>query len=337
MQHRIPPLKLAAYVGGLLGLALLTVLVVRSDFAAMWQTIRTAGWDLLWLPPYRLVYFVLYAIGWRALLRPYDPQRRAGLGYLLWVTMVREGIDRLLPVASVGGGFAGVRLAGWRGIPTAPAAATVATEVLLTMTALYVFTATGLFLLSDLGASEQTYRHVLVALLLSLPVPVLSALLLRNGAVFSRLEAFLRPMVGETALSDGAAALDRELRACLSRGRSLAFAGILQLLAFLSAAFEVWFALRLFGHPVDVRAAVMLEAMIQAMRHVAFVVPAGLGVQEAGFVLFGHALGISSELALAVSMAKRMREVLCGVPALVSWQLREAARLRLRLPLRSRS
>ena len=322
-------------MGGLLGLALLTVLVVRSDFAAMWQTIRTAGWDLLWLPPYRLVYFLLYAIGWRALLRPYDPQRRAGLGYLLWVTMVREGIDRLLPVASVGGGFAGVRLAGWRGIPTAPAAATVATEVLLTMTALYVFTATGLFLLSDLGASEQTYRHVLVALLLSLPVPVLSALLLRNGAVFSRLEAFLRPMVGETALSDGAAALDRELRACLSRGRSLAFAGILQLLAFLSASFEVWFALRLFGHPVDVRAAVMLEGMTQAMRHVAFIVPAGLGVQEAGFVLFGHALGISSELALAVSMAKRMREVLCGVPALVSWQLREAARLR--LPLRSQS
>ena len=335
MQHRIPPLKLAAYVGGLLGLALLTVLVVRSDFAAMWHTIRTAGWDLLWLPPYRLLYFLLYAIGWRALLRPYDPQRRAGLGYLLWVTTVREGIDRLLPVASVGGGFAGVRLAGWRGIPAAPAAATVATEVLLTMMALYVFTATGLFLLSDLGASEQTYRHVLVALLLSLPVPVITGLLLRNGAVFSRLEAFLRPMVGESALSGGAAALDRELRASLSRGGSLAFAGILQLLAFLSASFEVWFALRLFGHPVDVRAAVMLEGMTQAMRHVAFIVPAGLGVQEAGFVLFGHALGISSELALAVSMAKRMREVLCGVPALVSWQLREAARLR--LPLRSQS
>jgi putative membrane protein len=335
MGQRISTLKLTAYIGGLLGLALLTVLVVRSDFAAMWQTIRTAGWDLLWLPPYRVIYFLLYAVGWRALLRPYDPQHRASLGYLFWVTTVREGIDRLLPVASVGGGFAGVRLAGWRGIPAAAAAATVATEVLLTMMVLYVFTATGLFLLSDIGASEQTYRHVLIALLLGLPVPVITGLLLRSGAVFGRLEAFLRPMVGETALSDGAAALDRELRACLSRGGSLVFAGILQFAAFVSASFEVWYALRLFGHPVDVGAAVMLESMTQAMRHVAFVVPAGLGVQEAGFVLFGHALGISSELALAVSMAKRMREVLCGVPALVSWQLREAARLR--LPLRSQS
>jgi uncharacterized membrane protein YbhN (UPF0104 family) len=67
--------------------------------------------------------------------------------------------------------------------------------------------------------------------------------------------------------------------------------------------------------------------MNQAMRHLAFMVPAGLGVQEATLVLFGSALGISSELALAVSMAKRLREVLCGVPALLSWQWLEGRRL----------
>jgi len=37
-------------------------------------------------------------------------------------------------------------------------------------------------------------------------------------------------------------------------------------------------------------------------------------------VIFGYVLGVSSELALAVSMAKRMREVLCGLPSLLSWQ-----------------
>jgi uncharacterized membrane protein YbhN (UPF0104 family) len=86
--------------------------------------------------------------------------------------------------------------------------------------------------------------------------------------------------------------------------------------------------LRLFGHPIAISSAIMLESMTQAMRHLAFVVPGGLGVQEGMFVLFGHVLGISSELALAVSMAKRLREVLCGVPALISWQLAEASRLR---------
>ncbi len=333
MRHRIPLIKLAAYIGGLAGLCVLIVLMVRADFAEMWRTLRSAGWSLLWLPPYRMLFFLLYAIGWRALLRPYDPQRRAGLGYLLWVTTVREGIDRLLPVASVGGGVAGVRLAGWRGIPTAAAAATVASEVVLTMAGLYIFTAVGLFLLTELGASHETYHHVLVALLLSLPIPVVTGLLLRYGSVFARIESFLRPILGESAFSDGAVALDHELRACLSRGGTLIFAGSLQLIAFFSASLETWFVLRLFGHPVDVPSAVLLESMTQAMRHLAFIVPAGVGVQEAMFVLFGHVLGISGELALAVSMAKRLREVLCGVPALISWQMAEASRLR--APLRS--
>jgi putative membrane protein len=328
VRRHIPLIKVAAYLGGLVGLAVLILLMVRSDFAEMWRTLRSAGWSLLWLAPYRLFFFLLYALGWRSLLRPYDPEQRAGLGFLFWVTMVREGIDRLLPVASVGGGIAGVRLVGWRGISGAAGAATVAAEIVLTLAALYVFTAFGLFLLSNLGASHETSRHVLIALLLSLPMPVGTGLLLRYGSVFGRIEAFLRPMVGESGLSDGAAALDRELRACLSHGRSLVFAGLLQLIAFFSASFEIWFVLRLFGHPIDVTAAIMLESMTQAARHLAFVVPAGLGVQEGMFVLFGHVLGISAELALAVSMAKRLREVLCGVPALVSWQWAEASRLR---------
>jgi len=96
----------------------------------------------------------------------------------------------------------------------------------------------------------------------------------------------------------------------------------------MSGSFEIWFVLRLFGHPVGVRAALVMESMTQALRNLAFIIPGGLGVQEGALVLFGHALGVNSELALAVSMAKRLREVLCGLPALASWQWVEGRRLR---------
>jgi uncharacterized membrane protein YbhN (UPF0104 family) len=133
--------------------------------------------------------------------------------------------------------------------------------------------------------------------------------------------------VGAGATPTGAASLDHELRACLDRWRSLLFAGTLQFLALAAGSFEVWFALRLFGHPVGAGTAIILESMTQTMRHLAFVVPAGLGVQEATLVLFGHVLGVGSEFALAVSMVKRVREVLCGLPSLASWQWLEARRL----------
>jgi hypothetical protein len=70
-------LKVAAYVGCVLGLALLITLVVRADFSAILTTLASGGWELLWLVPYRGLYFLLYAAGWLMLLRPYDPARRA--------------------------------------------------------------------------------------------------------------------------------------------------------------------------------------------------------------------------------------------------------------------
>jgi putative membrane protein len=321
-------LRFTAYIGGLLGLALLLGIAIRADLGAMLHTLAIAGWPLLWLVPYRAVYFLLYAIGWLNLLRPYDRARRAGLGYLLWATSVREAIDRLLPVASVGGGVAGVRLLHWRGLAIAPASASVIVEILLTLVVLYLFTAVGLFLLFNLHAAGPEYRRLLVGFLCSLPAPVVVALLLRYGSVFARLQRFVQPLVGERTTSQGAAALDRELRASLSRASTLLGVGALQLIAVVGGAFEVWWVLRLCGHPVGASAALILESMTQAIRHLAFFVPAGIGVQEAGLVAFGHVLGISGELALAVSMAKRVREVLCGLPSLVSWQWMEVRRLR---------
>jgi putative membrane protein len=321
--------KLAAYLGGVLGLALLIVLVLRADSAAMLHTLGLAGWRLLWLVPYRILFYLLYAVGWLILLQPCDPQRRAGLGYLLWVTTVREGIDRLLPVASVGGGVIAVRMLRWRGLSTAPVAASVIVEVLLTLIVAYLFTAVGLLVLVHLRATGvDQYRHLVAIFVLSLPVPVTMALLLRYGSVFKRLEGILQRMVVVNALAGEAELLDRALRASLRRGWSLVRAGSLQFAAFMSGAFEVWLALRLFGHPVGVTASLVLESMTQAVRHLAFIIPAGLGVQEAGLMVFGQIIGISGELALAVSMAKRLREVLCGLPALLSWQWVEARRLR---------
>ncbi len=321
-------MKIAAYIGGLLGLAVLITLVLRADAAAMLVTLGMAGSSLLWLVPYRALYFLLYALGWQLLLRPYDRPRRAGICYLWWATTVREGIDRLLPVASVGGSVAGIRLLRWRGIAAAPAGASVIVEIVLTLSAAYLFTALGLFLLIRHSGGVHEYRRVLLALALCLPMPTVTALLLRYGSVFARLERLLGPLIGVSALSDGAAALDQELRACLRRGRLMLGAGALQFAAFFSGTFEIWFTLRLFGRPTDWSSAIVLESMTQALRHLAFVVPAGLGVQEASLMIFGHALGISGELALSVSMAKRIREVLCGLPALLSWHWMEVRRLR---------
>lgn len=319
-------MKAAAYIAGLLGLALLTGLVLHADVPAIVQAWKMAGFSLLWLIPYRLIYFALYAVGWRAMLRPFDPQHRAGYGYVLWVSIVREAVDRLLPVASVGGTVVGIRLIRWRGLATCAVSATIIGEIVLTVIAVYLFATLATLLLVGSGAGGS-HRTVIVVLALSLPIPVVSFLLLRYGSIFQRLQRFASPLVGLTG-ADTAASLDADVRACLGRVRTLALAGALELVALISASFEIWWALRLFGHPVSAASSIMLEGLTQGVRHLAFIVPAGLGVQEAAMVLFGHALGIGADTALAVSAVKRLREVLCGVPPLLSWHWLETRRLR---------
>jgi len=163
--------------------------------------------------------------------------------------------------------------------------------------------------------------------LLSFPVPVATAALLRYGSVFSRLQGILRRLAGIDLLAEGAASLDEEIRSCLRRKSSLAFAGTLQLAALISGSLEIWFVLRVVGHPIDAGAAVIMESLMQALRHAAFVVPAGIGVQEAALIAIGQVLGVGTDMALTVSLAKRIREILCGVPPLASWWLVEGKRL----------
>src|SRR5262249_22059905 len=61
------------------------------------------------------------------------------------------------------------------------------------------------------------------------------------------------------------------------------------------------------------------------------VVPGALGVQEGGYLALGRLLGFDPETSLALSLSKRARELLLGMPGLVAWQL-DASRREAGLP-----
>jgi hypothetical protein len=219
-------------------------------------------------------------------------------------------------------------LLGWRAIPTSSAAATVIIEILLTIIASWLFAVVGVALLMRFDTAAAEYQRVILALLLSVPVPLVLAKLLGSGALFGRLQSVIVRFAGVQVPPAGALALDTAVHSSLQRLNSLTAAGALQFAALASGSVEIWFALRLFGQPTGFTTALILESMIQAFRHVAFMVPASLGVQETVLVVFGHVLGVGPETAIAVSLVKRLREVVYGVASLVSWQWMEGRRLR---------
>ena len=77
--------------------------------------------------------------------------------------------------------------------------------------------------------------------------------------------------------------------------------------------------------PVSWADALLLESVGQAIRGAAFAVPGALGVQEGGYVLLATLVGLPSHAGLALSLAKRTREILLGLPGLLYLHLSERA------------
>lgn len=321
-------MRILTYLLGIVGLGVSILFIAREGIGTLGTVLGSAGWGLLWLVPFHVVPLLPDVIAWRVLLAPRDPERRAGLAYLFWVAAVREAVNRLLPVANIGGEVIGIRLVTFRGLAGAPVVASVVIEVLMTLVNQCLLAALGLIALVRLTGSSGIIEMAFAGVMLSLVVAAMIHLLLMHGSVFERMERGIEAMMGPAlAAFVGGANLDAEVRMLQARHLRLLSASAWQMAGYVIGTFEVWFALHLLGSPVSFAAAFALEATTQAVRHFAFVVPAGLGVQEAGLVFFGELLGLPSEVAIALSLVKRLREVLFGLPALLSWQWVEARRL----------
>jgi putative membrane protein len=323
-------LKHAVRLIGVLGLCTVGFLIFREGPGAMLALLARAGWRLLWLVPLHALPLLLDANGWRTLLGPQlstseaRGTRSVPLSTLFGIATVRESINRLLPVANVGGELVGIRLLAQRGVATPTAAASVIVEGLLTLVSLYVFIALGLLALVRAAPGFDGLGSILLGLYIGLPIILIVALLLRYGSVFERAARLLERLFGSDApwfkLLQHSSTLDDEIRRFYRpRERLLRTVGW-QVAGLLAGTLETWLALRWLAHPVTPAAALALEALTQAIRNFAFLVPSGLGLQEVGLLALGAVLGVNGPTALALSLAKRMRDILFGVPALATWQ-----------------
>jgi putative membrane protein len=317
-------MKWLQWAGLPVGIAILIGLVLHAGVGGLMQVIGQAGFVLLWLVPFHALPLLLDAYAWHLLLG-----KRASLVFLWWVAMVREAVSRLLPVAGIGGEIVGIRLARWRVADASGVSASVIVEVMVTIAVQYAFSALGLVLIVASTHHADTLRTIGLALLLSLPLPVIAVVLVRRGGVFHAIERWAGRLLGAShSLLQGidGKRLDADIDALMSRAGLLLRSFLWQLSGYVIGALETYWALDLLGHPVSLAGASAIEALTQAVRHAAFFVPAGLGVQDAAVVLLAQMFGVDREVALSLALVKRMREVVFGCAALVSWQVAEVVR-----------
>jgi putative membrane protein len=318
-------MKRWAMLFGLLGLALAIALIVHEGWADILQALRVAGLGLVWASLFHIVSMGLNAQGWLALLAP---RSRPGLIGMTGAVWLREAVNGLLPVARIGGEVVSGRALTNGGVPAASAVASLVVDMTISMVTQFAFTLAGLALLALASTDIVTVGRVALGIAATVPI-VIAMLVVQKVGFFALLSRLLSLLFGPKLASwvGNPRQLDRSIRVLYRSPRRIRACGWWQMAGWIAGAGEIWLILYFLGHPVSIAASVAIEALAQAVSSVGFIVPGALGIQEGGFMLFGQALGLSADTALALALARRVRDLLIFVPALLVWQVGEGRRL----------
>ena len=326
-------MRVVPVIAAAAGLCLAAWLLRLYGLTQVLALLGRAGWlGLCAVIAFHLVQVVASAAGWWSIAAV--TAKRPRLADYAVLRLIREGVNNLLPVAQVGGALVGVRLLRGSGMSLPDAIATTISDITLEMVTQILFTLLGLVLLLAGVGGNGMAGYVVTGLMAASAVAALFV-----GAQWFGLGLLLEAMMVRLGSLIGwqgtvpAAGLHQALRGCYVRPRPVLLGSAWHMASWLLGGLEVWIALHVLGYGVRISDCVIIESLGQALRAAGFVVPGALGVQEGGYVVICGLFQLSPEVALALSLTKRLREVVLGLPSLAAWQWMERRAARVSQPL----
>ena len=317
-------MKYGIVAGALLGLVGAILLVVWYGLGSVARALELAGWlGLAAIIAYHLVPLALCGLAWRSLFQ----RPPAGVMGFIWFRWVRDAGSDLLALLPGTGEMLGIRAMSLGGIDVKTAAASTVVDITIEMATQIAFTVLGLAVLLDNPASPLI-PWTLIGLAVVVPLACGLFFAQRIGLI-GLLERFADRLAGEfgwkaLAMAGG---LEERIHAIYRNRVAIARAAAVHSFGWLTGVGEAGIALALMGVRPGLGSLIVLESLTFALRSAAFFVPSAAGVQEGGYVLLGGALGIGPDIALALSLLKRGRELVLGAAALLLWHLIESRRL----------
>lgn len=325
-RHKESIMKRLSYVLALLGVLIALLLVSWFGLGNVVSAVGRIGWSEFGvIVGWQLVLFVIIGLAWDV-ITPGRTMRRPWL--LIWGRMVRDASSNCLPFSQVGGFVFGARAVTLHGVEWHTATASTVVDVTAEFLAQIAFACIGLGIL--LARAPRSGIAIPVEAGIGLAVLMCFALVwLQKGAapLFARLG---RRIAGNwfSDAEERVAVLQTEMGLIYGHTGKLALGFLLHLIGWIGTGVAGWIAYHALGVPIDFDDALAIEALLSAAAALAFLVPVNAGIQEAGYAGLGAIFGVPPELSLGVSLLRRARDIVVGVPILLIWQLLEMRRLR---------
>ncbi len=314
-------MKFGAIAGGAVGIGLSIWLLASYGALQVWEVFATAGWlGILAVIAFHPLQILCSSFAWQEITEPAGQRGRLPTYFVLrWI---REAVNNLLPMAQVGGEVVGARLLCRRGLKLAPAVAGTLADLTLEIATQILFTALGLVLLTRSTGGAGIAHQVMNGL--GLAAAAVGCLIAAQWFGFA---GFVERAVLRVGRSVGfrrngtVEGLNEAIRACYREPGRVASAAIAHLISWLLGGVEVCIALHFLRSDVTIGDGLVIESIGQAFKALGFAVPGALGIQEGGYILICEVFGCAADVAIALSLLKRLREAALGIPALVYWRI----------------
>ncbi len=318
--------RTAFFAAATIGFLLAIALVVYFGISEVWDALATAGWrGVAAIMCAYLASLGFCAWSWRVLLIEKYPQRR-GVTFL-WARWVRDSVGNLLAIVPGAGEAAGARELTKHGLKINVAAATTIVDMTTEMLSQLIYTFMGLAFLFAYHPDEPAAWWAAGGLAVATIAVVGFLIAQRNGLILflETLPARLGFTQAWEGLSD-TGSVHHVIQSIYREKREVVASIGLHVVGWLAGAAETWLALWFMNHALSAGDVLSLESLVFALRTAAFVVPWAAGVQEGGYIVVGALFGLSPDVALALSLLKRAKEILAGVPGLFAWHIAEGKR-----------
>ena len=321
-------MKAKLLLAALAGLGLTSGLVAYYGFDAVGSDFLAAGWrGLAAITAFQLLPVTACGIAWWIISAT---ARRGSSLVFLWARYIRDGIGNLFALIPAAGEIAGTRALALHGIDARLAAATTIVDMTAELLAQAAFTAIGLLLLFHDRPEEPILYWGAWGLAFAIPA-ALGFFIAQRAGLFKLVdpivERFLQSFRQAQGNNGGGPKLHETIMALYRRPSRISASFLVHLAAWILAGAGTWVALQFIGHPLPLSQAIVIESLVFALRSAAFIVPWGAGIQEGGYVVVGAVFGLPPEAALAISLLKRARDLVLGVPAAAAWQLLEGQQI----------
>lgn len=311
----------AAGLGLLLGIAV----IAYQGFGAVAHSFADIGWGIAIVILLRIIQLTLAGVAWWCL---FPPNSGCAVQMCILVRWLREAINALLPVALVGGDILGARLLTFFGVAGGLSGASVLIDMLIQTGTQVIYSLVAVGILVTLGGNETLVFWSAIGLAVMSLALIAFFALQRFGGVGLAEKAVMKiaEKLGWSSLGHGIN-LNDNLQLLHSNVWRFALASVIHLGVWFIGAIEILVGARCMGYQIGYSDALVIESLGQAIRAAAFLIPGALGVQEGGYIALCAVFGVPPPAALALSLVKRVPDLVLGLPGLVVWQALEGRAL----------